>query len=119
MSQKKTCQCHDSSCGDNTVSSSTLEQIDYTTILQKLVNVDDIIETNIFHLVSLQSYLSSVSANLTVITREQISHTSTDYSQLTDKIWILEPFFKDSSFGALIASMCELAKSMRTNATRF
>ena len=119
MSQNKTCQCHDSSCGDNTVSSSTLEQIDYTTILQKLANVDDIIETNIFCLVSLQSNLSSVSANLRFISREQISDTSTDYSQLRDQVRTLKYFFKDSSFGPLIALMCELVKSIRTNTTRF
>ena len=117
MSQKKTCQCHDSSGGDNTVLSSTLEKIDYTTIVQKLANVDEIIETNIFCLVLLQSNLSSVSANLTLFSMEQSSDTSTDYSQLRHQVQTLESFFKDSSFGPLIASMCELVKSMRSHTT--
>ena len=112
MSKEFHCQC-DTSLNDNTVSSTTVEWIDFGDIVPQLKNIDDIIEANIFRLVSIQMNLSSVSSKLVSdIAGEHDQQIKSE--ELTHKIHRLESFYHDLCFGPLMSSMETVSKTMNT-----
>ena len=110
MSKEFHCQCN-TSLNDNTVSSTTVEWIDFCDIVQGLKNIDDIIEANIFWLVSIQTNLSSVSSKLVSDIASECN-PQIKSKELTHKIHRLESFFHASSFGHLMSSMETVSKTM-------
>ena len=112
MSQEFHCQC-DTVLNDNTVSSTTTEQIDFCNIVQQLKNIDDIIQANIFRLLSIQTNLSSILSKLASdITSQRDPQFKSQ--ELTDTIHRLESFFNHSSFGPIMSSMDTVSKAINT-----
>ena len=112
MSQEFHCQC-DTALNDNTVSSTTVEQIDFCTIVQQLKNIDNIIEANIFRLLSIQTNLSSILSKLGLDIASQ-HDPQIKTQELTHTIHRLESFFNHSSFGPIMSSMDTVSKRINT-----
>ena len=112
MSQEFHCHCN-TALNDNTVLSTMVEQIDFCNIVQRLKNIDNIIEANIFWLLSIQKNLSSISSKLGLDITSQ--HDPQIKSQeLTHTIHRLESFFNHSSFGPIMSLMDTVSKRINT-----